>query len=384
MKIVLSTIGKFSTFALARQLEQQDALEVIFTGYPKFKLKDEGLPMQKIHSFPWIQTSYLALGRFGINNPWLSRELEWLSKQTFDTYVANNLPECHVFCGLSGSAFKTGKVAKNRGYGYVCARGSSHIRYQEAILREEYDIQGKPFDGIDTRVISKEEAEYELADSIKVPSTFAKCSYIEMGIPQEKLWMVPYGVDLEKFYPVDQPSKEFFDILFVGSASFRKGIPYLLQAFSKLQHPHKRLTIVGTIQAELTSILSKAAAEQNIITSGHIPQPQLKKIMSRSHVMVLPSIEDGFGAVLAQAMACGCPVISTTNTGAEDLFTDGVEGFIVPIRNADAITERLQLLADNPDLQQKMSRASLAQVKKIGGWDTYGSAMFNFFSRIKR
>ena len=382
MKVVLSTIGKFHTFALARQLEHRGALEAIFTGYPKFKLKSEGLPKQKINSFPWLQTLYLAQGRFGLNNPWFSRELEWFNKQSFDTYVSQKLPECDVFCGLSGSGFKTGKIAKSRGVVYICDRGSSHISYQDALLREEYALQGKPFDGIDTRIITKEKAEYELADFITVPSGFAKRSFIEMGIPEKKLRLVPYGVNLEQFYPIEQTNQDFFDVLFVGNASFRKGIPYLLKAFSQLQHPHKRLTIVGTIQAELASILSQAASKQNIITTGHIPQPQLKKIMSRSHVMVLPSIEDGFGMVLAQAMACGCPVIGTTNTGAEELLTDEVEGFIVPIRNPHALAERIQLLADKPDLQQQMSIASLARVKKMSGWDSYGAAMFALFSNF--
>lgn len=380
MKVVLSTIGKFHSFALARQLEQRDALSVIFTGYPNFKLKNEGLPQQKIHSFPWFRILYML--SLQLNNFRVSQELEWWSKQTFDTYVANNLPECDVFCGLSGSAFKTGKIVKSRGSAYICDRGSSHIRYQDKILQEEYALQNETFEGIDPRVISQEEAEYELADLITVPSSFAKRSFIQMGIPEEKLRLVSYGVDLKQFHPVAQPNKDFFDVLFVGNASIRKGIPYLLQAFSQLQHPGKRLTIVGTIQAELASKLNQAAREQNIVLTGHIPQPQLKQIISRSHVMVLPSVEEGLALVQAQAMACGCPVISTTNTGAEDLFTDRVEGFIVPIRDPSAIAQRMQLLADSPDLRQQMSIASLARVKKMGGWASYGEAMFNLFSKL--
>lgn len=185
MKVVLSTLGKFHTFDLARQLEQRGVLSAIFTGYPKFKLKNEGLPNQKIRCFPWLQTLYLARGKFGLNYPWLTRELEWWSKQTFDSYVANNLPEFDVFYGFSGSALKTGKMVKNRGCVYICDRGSSHIRYQDIILQEEYALQGKSFEGIDPRVIAQEEAEYELADAIAVPSSFVKRSFIQMRIPEK-------------------------------------------------------------------------------------------------------------------------------------------------------------------------------------------------------
>ena len=76
--------------------------------------------------------------------------------------------------------------------------------------------------------------------------------------------------------------------------------------------------------------------------------------------------------VQGQALACGCPVIASTNTGAEDLFTDEVEGFIVPIRDAGALTDRMQRLAEDRDLQQRMSAAALRRVRHLGGWSDYG------------
>jgi alpha-maltose-1-phosphate synthase len=94
--------------------------------------------------------------------------------------------------------------------------------------------------------------------------------------------------------------------------------------------------------------------------------------MRLSHVLVLPSVEEGLGLVQSQAMATGCPVIASAATGAEDLFTDGVEGFIVPNRDPAALADRLQQLADDPILQKQMSAAALARVKLLGGWDHYG------------
>jgi glycosyltransferase involved in cell wall biosynthesis len=104
---------------------------------------------------------------------------------------------------------------------------------------------------------------------------------------------------------------------------------------------------------------------------GAVPQPRLAELMSTSHVMVLPSIEEGLALVQGQALACGCPVVCSTNTGGEDLFTDGVEGFIVPIRDPEALTNRMQQLADDPALQSRMSEAALRRVRSIGGWSDY-------------
>ena len=106
--------------------------------------------------------------------------------------------------------------------------------------------------------------------------------------------------------------------------------------------------------------------------TGHMPQEKLKEIMSRSHVMVLPSVEEGLAMVQAQAMACGCPVIATKNTGAQNLYVDQKEGFIVPIRQPNIIAEKLQYLADHPDIRKSMSMLALARVREMGGWRTYG------------
>jgi starch synthase len=383
MKVVLSTISTFHTFDLARQLHKRQVLEAIFTGYPLWKLKRENLPKSKIRTFPWVHPSYIACIRIGLKSHFIKRELLWWSFKTFGSHVAAHLPECDIYCGLSGSGLKGGRAARSRGAAYVCDRGSSHIRYQDRILRQEYERQGQSFPGIDSRVIDAEEAEYAEADRILVPSSFVRRSFVEQGVPESKLCLVPYGVDLSRFHPMARPCRDRFEVLFVGTASFRKGIPYLLQAFAQLEHPRKRLKLVGLTHPETEKIIRDFSSQgHNITHAGPVPQLHLKEIMSRSHVMILPSIEEGLALVQAQAMACGCPVIATTNTGAEDLFSDGKEGFIVPIRNAEAIADKLQRLADDPDLQQQLSNAAIARVRNISGWDSYGSAVYDLFTML--
>jgi glycosyltransferase involved in cell wall biosynthesis len=123
-------------------------------------------------------------------------------------------------------------------------------------------------------------------------------------------------------------------------------------------------------------------ADPTVQILGSLPQYQLKEWMSRSHVMVLPSIEEGLAYVQAQAMACGCPVIASNNTGAEDLFTDGQEGFIVPIRDASALGERLELLAADPARRNAMSVAGLVRVQKLGGWQDYAGRLLAVLSAL--
>ena len=346
-------------------------LEAIFTGYPRWKLRNEELPSEKVKTFPWIRTFLMAKWRFGFVNPWLDRELNWWASLSLDAYAASQLKECDVFVGLSGAGLKTGTLAKKRGGRYICDRGSTHVRFVERIMREEFQRWGQRFPGIDPRGVAREEQEYFTADVVTVPSQFCVRSFIEMGVPPEKMRKIPYGVELSLFRKVADPPAETFEVLFVGQVSFRKGIPYLLEAFKLLKHPHKRLRIVGSMQSEMKAFL-QGRHLNDVEFTGSVPQRDLMPIMSSSHVMVLPSIEDGLGLVLGQAMACGCPVICSTNTGGEELLDEKQREFVVPIRDVGAIRERLESLCQDKQLQQTASAAALQSVRNLGGWNYYG------------
>jgi starch synthase len=302
---------------------------------------------------------------------------------SLDRFVSRRMPSCDVFVGLSGSALRSGRIARARGAKFVCDRGSTHIRTQDALMREEYARWAWPYPGIDPRVIELEESEYAEADCITVPSAFNVKSFLDQGVPAIKLRRIPYGVNLERFRPVGTPLAGQFDVLFVGAMSLRKGVPYLLQAYLQLEHPKKSLTFAGSIAPDFIASMKKRSLwPDEVRVLGHMPQPELKAVMSRSHVLVLPSIEEGLAMVQAQALACGCPVIGTEHSGAEDLFEDGREGFIVPIRHPGRIRDCLQRLADDSGLRSAFSAAALERVRGIGGWRDYGSSALSAYRAL--
>ncbi len=373
MKVALSTLGKFHSFDLARELHAAGMLQAIFTSYPKFKLHDERIPADRLMSFPWIHVPYMAMNKWGVAGPLSNRVMEYLGKRALDRYVASRLPDCDVFVGLSGSGLESGRRARRLGARYVCDRGSAHIRVQNDLLLAEHDRWGMPFAGIDPRVMDLECAEYEEADCITVPSQFALRTFLERGIPFQKLRLLPYGTHLQRFHQVGAPNPMRFDVLFVGDMSLQKGVPYLLQAFRRLEHPHKRLHFVGTPSSALMDQMKQHQLwSDDIRVWGHMPQSELKRIMSISHVLVLPSIQEGFGMVMAQALACGCPVIASRSSGAPDLYEHGREGYITAERDVDAIASHLQMLADQPQVRMAMSLRARTRVVQIGGWRQYG------------
>ncbi|MBC7701808.1 glycosyltransferase [Aquabacterium sp.] len=373
MKIALSTIGTFHSFDLARELHVTQSLAAIFTGYPQFKLKSKQLPAHLIRTFPWVHTPYMAFKRKDILGINVVRAWEQLDRTTFDRHVVRNLPDCDVFVGMSGSALCSGRAAQRRGARYVCDRGSSHIRVQDQLLREEADRWGLSFEGIDLRAMEREEAEYAQSDCITVPSSFSLESFVQQGVARQKMRLLPYGVNLNLFQPNGHPEDGRFDVLYVGGMNLNKGIPYLLQAYQAFRHPRKSLSLAGTPSPGFIASMKRHGLwHDSIRVLGHVPQVDLASLMSRSHVMVLASVQEGLALVQAQALASGCVVIGTENTGARDLFDDGREGFIVPIRDPAAITERLQQLADSPELRAQMSRSALIRVQSAGGWRDYG------------
>ena len=379
MQVVLSTIGRFHNIDLARQLHKRGFLKRVFTGYPRCKLRHEDLPADIITTFPWLHAPLMALNP---HNEWLKKVFSWQDNRWFDRFVAANMPECDLLHGLSETTLCSGMRAKKLGAKYILDRGSSHVRFQDELLREEYESYGLRRDGADPRAIEVQEAEYELADAITVPSGFARNTFPAWGVPLHKVHCIPYGVDLSRYRPVSSPQSGTFQVLFAGRLSVRKGIRYLLESFERLRHPAKRLVLAGGVDPRVEPFLAKVRQRDDVFFAGHVPRVKLVRLMSESHVLVLPSVEDGFGLVQSQALACGCPVIASLNTGAQDLFENGVEGYHVPIRNVDAIVENLQKLADDPDLQAAMSSRALALVQRLGGWDRYGELASKIFASV--
>jgi starch synthase len=372
MRIVQAVFGVFHHFELARELERRGHLSVIYSTFPWQRLKREGLPRSKVQTFPWLHVPELLLHRRGIRNQWLYDQMGYACALTFDEWTLRRIPPCDAFIAISGAGLKTGIRVQQRGGKFICDRGSTHIRHRAELVEQEHLRWGVEENAKDDpRDLAREEAIYQAADALTVPSTHSRQTYIDRGIPAEKIHILPYGVLLDRFQKVDDPPKDTFEVLYVGRIDLAKGVTDLLQAFARLPVSNKHLTIIGGVTSEMRTVLPQLPQDK-VTFVGTVPQLELKQWMSKSHVMVMPSLDEGMALVQGQALACGCPVIATTNSGGADLFTDGTEGFIVPIRDPDALLNRMQRLADDPALQQRMSEAALLRVRSLGGWKKYG------------
>jgi len=374
MKVTVSSLGRFHAFDLARQLQKQDCLQTLFTGYPSFKVDAD--IRERTQTFPWLFAPQMFLSRY---IPTYAELMNQTTTSTFDRWVSQHLADSDVFTFMSQYGLQTLLEAKQRGIKTVCMRGSAHINFQNEILKEEYNRYKIPARLPPKWAIEKEIAEYSNADLIEINSTFAYDSFIEQGISKEKLLLSPQGVNLLMFHPTTKKDK-VFRVLYAGTMSLQKGIPYLLEALTDLDLPNFELVLVGSMLDELSRFFKHH--EGRFRYNAVVPRSELYEWYSQASVFVLPSIQDGFGAVIAQAMACGIPVIATTNTGGRDIISDGVEGFIIPIRDPQAIREKVLELYHNPDLRDKMAQAALQRVQSVGGWDEYGERSVQAYKRL--
>jgi len=271
--VTVSCSAKLHAFALAEQLDEKGLLDDFYTTYASQKNEflfrfvkrqdKEKIRLEKIHT-----NSPLA---FPIKF-WQSRS--HIYNDIFDALVSRHLrnSKSKVFIGWSGMSLKTIRRAKNAGMKTIVERGSSHIEFQNEILTGEYAKYGLRFKS-NPAVIRKELQEYAEADFISVPSNFVRNTFLEKGIPESKLFLNPYGVNLDFTVQLakNERSSDVFRIIYLGSLSFRKGLPYLFDALKLLHIPGNKFEVVfiGKIEDDFKNYCEKNKRE-NWKFLGHI------------------------------------------------------------------------------------------------------------------
>jgi starch synthase len=377
VKACLTSPGRFTAFDLGRELTRRGVLARMYTAYPMFKM-DEDLRARS-SARPWCLVAREVASRLRLRR--LARRLQTSTMLGLDRWVAGRLEPCDVTHCMSGFGLATHQVARARfGAVTVCDRGSTHIVEQDRLLREEYDLWGIPFGGVDAAVVERELAEYDLCDRVVVPSRFVERSFLERGIPAGRVHRIPFGVDVRMFHP--EPRRDGpFRILFAGRIGLRKGIGYLLQAAAEWSRAGvAELWLAGGIEPEAQALLRQYEGAFTYL--GQVPRDRLRWYYAQTSVLVLPSIEEGLALVLAQALACGLPVVATPNTGAEDLVTDGREGLLVPIRDVAALQAAIDSLRTDRDLLEHMREAALRRASGLRGWGEYGDQVVALYASL--
>jgi glycosyltransferase involved in cell wall biosynthesis len=387
VEVILSHVARHHAYETAFALQSAGWLKRFYTSFydekrPPFKHRvlramipksltkkmsnryREGIDESKIISyyFPELleRTPFQKIvGKYNMMN---------LKGELFDRRVATQNLECDVFHGFEGAVLHSMRKAKQQGAITVLDYPIFHYKTIREVLIDEYKLLKLEIPDFllkrDINILRKEQ-EISEADYIFVPTKRIADDFVRYGKEREKVKCISYGFNPNRFF-VGQKKDAIFRILFVGIIGVRKGVHYLLEAVKQLNLKNIEVLLISPIEEEFKPILSRYKGLFNHIHS--LPNEGLVQVYQNSSVFVFPSLAEGSAYVTYEAMASGLPIIASENAGA--VARDGKDGFIVPIKNIEALKEKILLLYENEELRRKMGKCAAEYVKQFT-WENY-------------
>lgn len=318
---------------------------------------NNNLPANKIKSFDVLGIRYW-IQRFKLRSQEKIDVLDARINGLFNKKVIDNLPEnVSAVYGMNGASLEMFQWAKSRGIKCILHQTIAPKSIERKILFEEFHSKKNELE-------EREKKEIALADLILCASKFTRDSLIKSGADPSKCRIVIYQINLPntKFHRVVTSRYKKIRVIFAGAVGYRKGAHYLLEAVDKLDLKDFEIVFAG--ENNLPEALIKKYRNK-VRFLGRVPREEMNKVYQNSDVLVFPSLCEGFGFVIPEAMNYGLPVIATQNTVAPEMIKSGKEGFIIPIRDSTAIAKYLDILNKDRKLLYKMSCAAYKRARKI-------------------
>ena len=214
------------------------------------------------------------------------------------------------------------------------------------------------------------------ADRLLAVSHDTKHEFVELGIPEEKIEVIPNGVDLEKFRIIDRDEArkqlglplDRQIVLFAGYLRPRKGLQYLIEAIPKLAKDHDPLFLIlgeGKMRSELERKITEYHLENNVLLKGLVPHDQMPLYENAMDCLILPTQKEGRPNVVIEAMALEKPVVASAVSGIPELMVDGQTGILIPPRDVQAIEDGIAWILADPELGRRMGVAGRGRIREL-------------------
>ena len=268
------------------------------------------------------------------------------------------------------------KARKNGGVSVGIAT-IAYPAFDERIYKEECERFGATFVADSAEIFHRRAAIIGSFDYIITLSDFTKATYVENGFPAEKIFLASLDIPLSQV--AERKKSDKFKVVYVAYTNPRKGLPYLLDAWESLKLPNAELVLVGKyvgMPEEMIKYCDKIINRNpSIKWVGGTQDPW--QYYQDASAFVLPSLSECYGKVTLEAMASGVPVIVSENARA--IVEDGKTGFVVPIRDAKAIKEKIEYLYHNREIAEKMGREAR---KAVENKKSFGEEVFEIYQEI--
>jgi glycosyltransferase involved in cell wall biosynthesis len=398
LKITVSHAGKQHSYHLARSLKQLGFLDKFYTSSYVSPLWLQQYFTKTNNTF--FNRRYLAgLGGKFVDANWgfelkevylrarygktqATQDAVYQRDVNFDRYVAGCLAKrkSEVYWGFQGSSHDSLLAAKKANKLAVVELATAHVVAAKRILGEEALLHPEWADSIDNLVFpsfyqKRLEAEPHQADLVISASKFTTSTLLEDGISPDRIKLLPLGFELEHipYIPKDETADKYISkrplrLLYAGNLTQRKGLMYLLEALRAFPKGEVELHIIGGVQGS-GAALKQYEGEYHY--HGRVSQYEMFQAYGNYDALVLPTVFEGFGLVIVEAMAAGLPVITTAHSMGPDVIEDGVSGYIVPIRDIQALESAIGNIRQLSDQQYwEMSAAARASVLNFT-WQVY-------------
>ena len=350
MKISFAATNPCHMFPLAQAIAKLGALGCYYSGYPEWKLTPS--PGMKVRTHSFRTNIVYALLRLPEKLRPSSRALFLWQDQGFDRWVGRALEGGDFVHGMPGQCLATFRAAKRRGIRTVLNHATGPAREWVRIMKPEYHRIGLRLEDAcvyDADYFHREDEEYALADFHCAASSVVREQLIALGIAPERIWQVPYGADTGIFHATGaKRTGQSFRIVFAGQAGLRKGVKTILEALQMSERRDESIDFYGAVLGESQPDFSAYTGSTPLHTHGPVSQARLAEAFRTGSVLVLPSLEEGFGLVVPQALNCGLPVIVSDRVGAKDLIRHRENGSIIPANDPCALRRELDYWAEHP------------------------------------
>jgi glycosyltransferase involved in cell wall biosynthesis len=332
--------------------------------------RQDEIPSRYIQSLRWHPVRLISF----LDRPYYygakKKYLDWIASRQLDT------GKYDLFHSWSGDCLESLRAAKKRRIPSLIEIPTWHRDRATGKVGEPKIQATGPLAKWKSRLLLDRERfieEYELADLVVVLSEKAAETFRAKNFPEEKLFYLPRGVDIDRFKPGVRPPK--FRVIFSGALIERKGIHHLLEAWHRLNLPNAELWLVGSVHEEAKPHL-KSFWRDNIRTTGFTKDPE--NYLNQGTIYVFPSQWEGSAKTVYEAAACGLPSVTTKEAG--DVVRDGIEGILVKPGDVDAIANAIRYFYDHPEAVEKMGAAARKRVVENFTWDHYRARLLEAYS----
>jgi glycosyltransferase involved in cell wall biosynthesis len=376
-----SPLGRFlrTAMGLVMRHPEQELSRRVITEVPREMVRSHPLP------------ELIRMAAVKGTDPITTDRVWEVTEKWFDRIVARrHLDGTDAVYGYEHAALATFEAQKRRGGACIYEMPITHHATTAKYLDEEFAC----FPSVETerdrhlrrlapRRDQRKDRELGMADLAVCNSSFTRDSLLRAGVPAEKIVVIKLGSPAVWEAPQPRPYAPFV-FLSAGTQSVRKGTHYLLEAWRKLKpRAGAELWLVGsmTVPPELVADLPGT-----VVMRPPLPRRELFELYRRAGVLVFPSLCEGFGMVITEAMSQGLPVITTPNTAGPDFIEHGRNGFLVPIRDSELLAETMQWCLDHREAMPEISRAAMERTARWQ-WSDYraalGRAVLDFLTKVQ-